>query len=132
MEKHYCINCGAEATMLHHVVPKKLGGNDTTNCVWLCDKCHGLIHGIKYGNGQLSQNELVKQGLARARAEGKRPGRPPAKITKDYIKNFIAWKRGEITATEAAKRSNIAKATFYKLAHKIENESDMFDFPKKL
>ena len=50
MEKHYCINCGKEATQLHHVVPRVLDGNDISNCVWLCDECHGKIHNIKFNN----------------------------------------------------------------------------------
>ena len=54
-----CINCGAIGTQLHHVVPKELGGNDSTNCVWLCDKCHGLVHNISYGKNQLSHSELI-------------------------------------------------------------------------
>jgi len=70
MEKHSCINCGKEATQLHHVVPKELGGNNSINCVWLCDKCHGLIHNISYGNNQLSHSELTKLGLQKARERG--------------------------------------------------------------
>lgn len=40
-----CINCGKEASELHHVIPLALGGNDIdSNKVWLCIKCHSLIH----------------------------------------------------------------------------------------
>ena len=69
MEKHYCINCGKEATQLHHVVPEVLGGNNINNCVWLCDECHGKIHGIKFENQQLSHSELTKRGIEKARNE---------------------------------------------------------------
>ena len=69
MEKHYCINCGKEATQLHHVVPNTLGGNNTSNCVWLCDECHGKIHNIEFGNKQLSHGELTKIGIEKARNE---------------------------------------------------------------
>ena len=71
MEKHYCINCGKEATHQHHVVPKSLGGNNNKNLVWLCDNCHGIIHGIEYNNGQLSHSQLIKNGMEKAREKGK-------------------------------------------------------------
>lgn len=67
MEKHYCINCGKEASHQHHVVPNELGGNNDKNLVWLCDNCHGLIHGIEYNKGQLSHSELTKIGIEKAR-----------------------------------------------------------------
>lgn len=72
MEKHYCINCGKEATHQHHVVPKSLGGNNDKNLVWLCDNCHGIIHGIEYNNGQLSHSQLIKNGMEKAREKRKR------------------------------------------------------------
>lgn len=62
-----CINCGKEATQLHHIVPEVLGGNNTSNCAWLCDECHGKIHNIEFGNKQLSHSELIKIGIENAR-----------------------------------------------------------------
>ena len=69
MEKHYCINCGKEATQLHHVVPQVLGGNNVDNCVWLCDECHGKIHNIEFTNNQLSHSDLTKLGIEKAKHE---------------------------------------------------------------
>jgi radical SAM superfamily enzyme YgiQ (UPF0313 family) len=59
-----CVNCGAPATCEHHIVPIALGGNDIpSNKVPLCDKCHGAIHSVSFGEGCLSHGELIKRGL---------------------------------------------------------------------
>ena len=72
----FCINCGALATQYHHVVPKILGGNDTSNVVPLCDKCHGLIHNVSYEKGQISHSELTKLGLQKAKERDIKLGQP--------------------------------------------------------
>lgn len=59
-----CVNCGAPATCEHHIVPIALGGNDIpSNKVPLCDKCHGAIHSVSFGEGCLSHGELIRRGL---------------------------------------------------------------------
>lgn len=69
LEKHYCINCGKEATQQHHVVPNVLGGNNASNLVWLCDECHGKVHNVEFNDGQLSHSELTKIGIEKAKKE---------------------------------------------------------------
>lgn len=64
-----CFECEAQAEHAHHVVPKSLGG---TRTVPLCTKCHGLVHDRQF----LNHVRLTKEGLARAKANGKRLGRP--------------------------------------------------------
>lgn len=64
-----CFDCGAKAGHRHHVVPKNLGG---TKRVWLCTRCHGLIHGIDYGTDHVG---ATIRGLKRARARGVKLGR---------------------------------------------------------
>lgn len=58
-------------------------------------------------------------GYRKALSENK-VGRPKVEVTEDYKKVYEAWKVGEITAEKAAKKANLAKATFYKLAKEIE------------
>jgi hypothetical protein len=115
-----CINCGKPGTQKHHVVPKELGGNDTTNCVWLCDKCHGLIHNITYGKKQISHSELTKIGLEKARLQGIQLGRPPGqshptrkeinmkKLMLELLKDF----NGSISDTEFIRRYPLSRKTF--------------------
>ena len=91
MNCNKCANCGKETDKLqkHHIVPLVLGGNDVeTNIIYLCDKCHGLIHNIQYGNKTLSHSELTKKGLEKAKKQGKHIGikKGTKLITKKSIK----------------------------------------------
>lgn len=63
-----------------------------------------------------TEREFIKQrqreGIAAAKAKGVRFG-PPPKIKPDNFKEYLfAWKRGEISAREAARQLNIAHKTF--------------------
>lgn len=69
-----CFECGDEAQHYHHVVPHSLGG---TNTVDLCEKCHGVVHSLGYGN----HRALVIKGLERRRNAGLPLGR---KTVLDY------------------------------------------------
>ncbi|MGT2471644.1 helix-turn-helix domain-containing protein [Paraburkholderia terrae] len=67
-----CIQCGAPAEEMHHVIPRSLGGTAT---VPLCSACHGKVHGLR---GRSEHVALTQSGLARARAAGTKLGRRPA------------------------------------------------------
>jgi 5-methylcytosine-specific restriction endonuclease McrA len=59
-----CCNCGATATCEHHIVPISCGGFDiASNKASLCDKCHGIVHGISTNKGNLSHSDLIKEGM---------------------------------------------------------------------
>jgi len=77
-----CINCGQPAEHWHHVVPKVLGGNDTTNCVPLCHNCHGLVHDKK-----MASKALQRAGIERAKVEGKYKGKSPIPVDKQAFYN---------------------------------------------
>lgn len=66
--------------------------------------------------------ERQKQGIELAKANGKHLGRPKAEVTEEYIAEFIKWKNGEQTATQAMLNSNTTRTTFYKLAKLMELE----------
>jgi hypothetical protein len=61
-----CFECGGVANHDHHVVPKSLGGTKT---IPLCVECHSKVHGRA-----LTHSSLVKAGIERAKAEGKKIG----------------------------------------------------------
>lgn len=65
-----CFECDAPASHKHHVVPRVLGG---TRTVWLCNGCHGRIHGLNFAH----HGVLVRAGLAARAKEGRRLGQPP-------------------------------------------------------
>lgn len=59
----------------------------------------------------------INQGLVVARNKGKRLGRPPIELPKDFIKEYRKYKNGEygnITATNFAKMLGIGRSTLYK------------------
>lgn len=117
-----CINCGAEANHWHHVVPKSLGGREGTNKVPLCDKCHGLVHGVSYSDGTISHSDLTKQGLKRARTEGKQIGQKKgAKLTtkksikaKEVIKKYSKDFEGTLEDADVMKLAEVSRNTYYK------------------
>ena len=67
-----CFECYGQAVFNHHVIPRAKGGKKT---VPLCATCHGKVHGIPFS---MHHPTLIRQGLARARAAGRHPGRPLA------------------------------------------------------
>jgi NAD-dependent SIR2 family protein deacetylase len=41
-----CEKCGesTKKLQLHHLIPRSLGGTDMDGRIWLCEKCHSIIH----------------------------------------------------------------------------------------
>lgn len=75
-----CYNCGATENLnYHHIIPLALGGNNIlTNVAVLCGKCHWAVHHGDTGGEYVHHGELVKAGIEKARAEGRKNGRKPA------------------------------------------------------
>lgn len=105
-----CVNCGAtENVVQHHVVPVALGGtNNPGNLVYLCERCHKLVHGR---NSDLSLAYLGRN----TRKPNAKVGRPQFIPTKAQMEIAERWYNKEITATEAMRLTGIARATFYKI-----------------
>lgn len=127
-----CINCGEPGTHKHHVIPRSLGGNDTTNCVWLCDDCHGLIHSVSYSDGTISHSKLTKIGLETARLAGKQIGGvegrklnvKKAAATKELIRKYSKDFDGSLTDAECMKLCGVARNTYYKYKREIRQNSN--------
>lgn len=90
-----CFECGGTSGIhQHHVIPKSLGGTKT---IPLCEKCHGVIHGITFSN----HSELTKRGLDKAKKNGVRLGRAatltpesePVKIIMSMVDNGYSFRR---------------------------------------
>ena len=56
------------------------------------------------------------EGIAAARAQGKRLGRPRAEKPDNWDRVIRAWRAGEITAVEAMRETGLKRSTFYKMA----------------
>ncbi|SFK12639.1 MULTISPECIES: recombinase family protein [unclassified Bacillus (in: firmicutes)] len=53
------------------------------------------------------------EGIALARKQGKRLGRPPVEITEEFMDAYKEWKSGSITAVGAMKKYGIKRSSFY-------------------
>ncbi|PEY27559.1 integrase [Bacillus cereus] len=60
------------------------------------------------------------EGIALARKQGRRLGRPPVEITEKFTDAYKEWKSGSITAVGAMKKYDIKRSSFYKLAKQYE------------
>ena len=90
MKLDFCVACGnKDALHHHHLVARADGGSDgDTNLITLCAECHGKIHGMKWRNNHV---DLVRAGLARAKARGVRLGRPRVDADKETrIRELLA------------------------------------------
>ncbi len=60
-----------------------------------------------------------KSGIARARAEGRRVGRPPVNIPAGFRTICRKWSEGAITGSQAIRMSGMKSTSFYKKAAEL-------------
>ena len=70
---------------------------------------------------RLTIKQRQAEGIAAAKAKGKRLGRPPMKKPENWEQVYGFWKRGEITARKAIEMLGMKTATFYKLVRTVEH-----------
>ena len=70
---------------------------------------------------RLTIKQRQSEGIAAAKAKGKRLGRPPMKRPENWDQVYGSWKRGEITARKAIEMLGMKTATFYKLVRTVEH-----------
>ena len=70
-----------------------------------------------------TEREFIRQrqaeGIAVAKAQGVRFGRPPLEKPEDFPAVQIAWQKKEISAREAARRLSVTHKTFLRWAHEL-------------
>ena len=71
---------------------------------------------------RLTIKQRQAEGIAAAKAKGKRLGRPPMKKPENWAQVYGSWKRGEITARKAIEMLGMKTATFYKLVRIKEEQ----------
>ncbi|MGH0973222.1 recombinase family protein [Bacillus cereus group sp. MYBK69-2] len=63
------------------------------------------------------------EGIALAKSQGKHLGRPRTQITQEFIDAYTQWKKDEITAAAAMRKSNItSSSTFYRVVKRYEDQ----------
>ncbi len=65
------------------------------------------------------QSERKKAGISKARASGRRIGRPPMPIPPGFREICRAWAEGRISGREAAGQSGLKSTSFYKKAAEL-------------
>jgi len=73
--------------------------------------------------GELERENMLqrqKEGIAVAKANGKRFGRTSVGFPKDFEKIYRDWKSNNITAVDAIKALGLKKTTFYKLVNQYK------------
>ena len=66
-------------------------------------------------------HQRQKEGIAIAKKNGVKFGRPSRKMPEIFYKCALKWKNGEISLTEAAKACNIPRSTFYDKAKSLQS-----------
>ena len=56
------------------------------------------------------------EGIAAAKAKGKKLGRPAVTIPENWNEVYASWKNGEVTAKEAMNRTGLKRTSFSKIA----------------
>lgn len=68
--------------------------------------------------------ERQAEGIAAAKAAGKRLGRPAKAMPKGFPAAYKKWKAGEATAAATWRILGLTKSTFYKLAKEYEENTE--------
>lgn len=110
-----CFECGRPADHAHHVVPEVLGGTQT---IPLCTECHGKVHGRK-----MAHPNLIRAGIAAARAEGKRWGGRKVgtriKVTEEKEAAAHRLKADKMPITKIALTLGLTRRTVYRILQPI-------------
>ena len=72
-----------------------------------------------------SERQTIRQrqaeGIAAAKAKGKKLGRPAVEFPYNWKEVYASWKDGNITAKKAMEQTGLKRNSFYKLVKLIEH-----------
>ena len=71
------------------------------------------------------------EGIAAAKANGKKLGRPALSVPKNWNEIYNEWKNGNITAKRAMELTDTKRTSFYKLVHLTERHESNISVKKK-
>lgn len=70
---------------------------------------------------RLKIKERQREGIAAAKSNGKKFGRPNMQYPQEWEQYYSEWKRHQITAVEMCRRLDLKKSSFYKLVRIYES-----------
>lgn len=107
-----CFECGTPTTGKHHVVPYSAGGRRQ---LALCTACHRKVHGT-----QLFGSEMIKAGLAKARKNGTRLGRP-YRVDPHMIQAIVNLRKEGFSYKAIARKLKLSVGIVFKHAKRNAN-----------
>ena len=90
---------------------------------WIIEMVNNILIEVL---GTIAEQERVtirqrqEEGIAAAKAKGKRFGRPTIKVPENWEQVYATWKCGEITAKTAMELTQLKRTSFYKLAREMD------------
>ena len=85
---------------------------------WVFDMVNNILIEVLGTIAEQERETIHKrqaEGIAAAKANGKKLGRPGLVVPDNWDEVYTAWKNGEITAKQAMKLAGIKRTSFYKL-----------------
>ena len=93
---------------------------------WIMDMINNLLIEVLATIAEqerLTIRQRQAEGIAVARLNGKRLGRPPVVVTEEFHRAYKQWRAGKITGVKAITQSGLNKATFYRRVKELETKS---------
>lgn len=77
-----------------------------------------------------TERDFIRQrqaeGIAAAKAKGKRLGRKPLEMPLDFLSAFEGWKSGKLSTRQAAEKLGVSHSTFYRRCKMLSNNDGDF------
>jgi len=91
---------------------------------WVFDMVNNILIEV-LGTIAEQERETIRkrqaEGIAAAKAKGKRLGRPRITVHENWDEVYAAWKEGQITAKAAMEQTGLRRTSFYKMASEIRS-----------
>lgn len=90
---------------------------------WLIDMINNLLIEVLSTMAEQERNNILQrqaEGIAAAKAKGKKFGRPGLEYPDNWQEVYSKWKANEITAVNAMELMGVKKTSFYKLVKDFE------------
>ncbi len=95
---------------------------------WVIDMINSLLIEVMTTIAEQERHTIRQrqaEGIAAAKARGKKLGRPAAGFPSDWARIYVAWKNGGISAVQAMQELGMKRSTFYKLVKEYEKDGSV-------
>lgn len=119
---HFCMNNDELIQVLNQCYQKNIIFTIASDNLTLKKQDLSLfIYALENSRNLERQFHLTRQkeGILQAAEKGIFAGRPKIDL-QEHLKLYEKWKKGEITAVQAAKKMNLSRATFYRRMNEFE------------